>query len=102
MRLFSPRAAEPDLLPYLVRDNFLSSAEISFYHVLRTVINDQAVICPKVRLADIFYVKGRNHGWGPQNRINQKHVDFLLCNPKSMKPMLGIELDDASHKRSDR
>jgi hypothetical protein len=36
------------------------------------------------------------------NRIDRKPVDFLLCNPKTMRPLLGIELDDASHQRRDR
>ena len=36
------------------------------------------------------------------SKIYRKHVDFLLCDPKTVKPLLGIELDDKSHKRSDR
>ena len=27
-----------------------------------------------------------------------KHVDFLLCSKPSLAPILGIELDDSSHK----
>ena len=30
-------------------------------------------------------------------KIAQKHVDFLLCDPSTMKPLCGIELDDISH-----
>jgi hypothetical protein len=29
-------------------------------------------------------------------------VDFLLCNPKTLKPVFAIELDDSSHARADR
>jgi hypothetical protein len=29
-------------------------------------------------------------------------VDFLLCDPATMRPLAGIELDDASHARPDR
>ena len=36
------------------------------------------------------------------NRIAQRHLDFLLCKPNSMEPILGIELDDASHNSSKR
>jgi len=36
------------------------------------------------------------------NRIAQKHSDFLVCDPVTMKPLFGIELDDASHKQNDR
>jgi very-short-patch-repair endonuclease len=33
--------------------------------------------------------------------INQKSVDFVICNKKSMHPLLAIELDGDSHKRQD-
>ena len=35
-------------------------------------------------------------------RISQKHIDFLICEKESLKPVLGIELDDRSHQREDR
>lgn len=89
-------------LPYLVRDSVLSAAEISFYHVLRSVVEDSAVITPKVRLVDIFYVSQPHKNGSFFNRIVQKHLDFLLCDPATMKPLVGIELDDSSHQRSER
>lgn len=89
-------------LPYRVRDDFLSPAEMSFYHVLSSVVGSRAVICPKVRLADVFFVARPNENLSYFNRIAQRHLDFLLCKPNSMKPVLGIELDDTSHTRSKR
>lgn len=38
-------------------------------------------------------------------KISQKHVDFILCDPDTMNPLCGIELDDSSHisrKRQER
>jgi hypothetical protein len=93
---------KPEVLPYGLRDHFLSAAEISFYHVLHTAIGDRTVICPKVRMTDILYVSNRRENYSYVGKISQKHVDFLLCDPKSMKPILAIELDDSSHKRTDR
>jgi hypothetical protein len=89
-------------LPYRVRDDFLSPAEISFCHVLSSVVGSWAVICPKVRLADIFFVVRPDENLSYFNRVAQRHVDFLLCKPNSMKPVLGIELDDTSHTRPKR
>jgi hypothetical protein len=90
--------------PYHLRDDFLSPAEISFYHVLTTIVGDGAVVCPKVSLGDLFYAAtgdyGRNRSW--MNRVDRKHVDFLLCDPGSMHPVLAVELDDATHDRPDR
>ena len=93
-----------ETLPYRIRDDFLSPSELNFYHVLCMAAADWAVICPKVSLGDLFYAKSGAHGANTSymNRIRQKHVDFLLCDPKSMRPLVGIELDDASHQRPDR
>jgi hypothetical protein len=104
LRLFginvNPEKSEE--LPYRLRDDFLSQAELSFYHVLRTVTGDNAVICSKVNLADIFFVVKPNENLAYRNKIDRKHVDFLLCDAQSLRPIVGVELDDASHKRADR
>lgn len=89
-------------LPYRTRDDFLSPAEFSFYRVLSSVVGLQLTICAKVRLADIFYVARPNGKIGYYNRIASKHVDYLLCEPDTMKPLFAVELDDASHNRADR
>ncbi|MGI5917257.1 MAG: DUF2726 domain-containing protein [Anaerolineae bacterium] len=46
--------------------------------------------------------KDRRRALAYNNRIDRKHVDFLLCDPQTMAPLLGIELDDSSHRRPDR
>lgn len=89
-------------LPYRRRDDFLSPAELSFYRVLAQVVSDRGVICPKVNLADIFFVVNPNEHRGARSKISQKHVDFLVCDPATMKPLFGVELDDSSHARADR
>jgi hypothetical protein len=101
-RLAGPDAATEAQLPYRLRDDFLSRAEHSFYHVLRLAVNDQATICTKVNLGDIFFVSGTSESQKYRNKIDRKHVDFLLCHPHTMKPLLGLELDDKSHDRPDR
>jgi hypothetical protein len=40
--------------PYHLRDNFLSNAEISFYHVVRTVVGETSQVFSKVSLGYIF------------------------------------------------
>jgi len=92
----------PERLPYRIRDDFLSPAEMSFYHVITSVAGSRATICPKVNLADIFFIVRPNENLAYRARIAQKHLDFLLCDPKSMRPIVGIELDDSSHARSGR
>jgi len=89
-------------LPYRVRDDFLSSAELSFFGVLNVVLQGRAVVCAKVNLSDIFFVAHPNENQAAYNRISRKHVDFLVCDLTTVKPLFGIELDDASHTRADR
>jgi hypothetical protein len=89
-------------LPYRLRDDFLSAAELSFYRVLKLAVKDRAVILAKVNLGDIFFVARPNENQSYRNKIDRKHVDFLGCDPATMKPLFGVELDDKSHSRLDR
>jgi hypothetical protein len=68
------------------------------------VVAELAVICPKVALGDLFFAKTGDPRQNRicTNRIDRKHVDFLLCDPQTMRPLAGIELDDKSHQRADR
>lgn len=97
-----PRKQPPPSLPYRQCDNFLSPAELSFYRVLTSALSSTATVCPKVNLADIFFVTKPNENRGARNRIDRKHVDFLVCHPKTMRPQCGIELDDSTHSRPAR
>lgn len=90
--------------PYRLRDNFLSRAELSFYGVLKEAVNGRATISSKVGLNDVFYVKTEDQSRFRvyTNKIDRKHVDFLICDSTTMHPLMGIELDDKSHQRADR
>lgn len=93
------KVKENEKLPYKVKENFLTDAELSFYKSLKLFVGDRAVICPKVGLKDIFFIgKGIGKDYMKYfGKIAKKHVDFLLCDPETMKPLCGIELDDISH-----
>ena len=101
-RIFGERPKDTGDLPYRLRDDFLSAAELSFYRVLATAVVGRAVVLTKVRLADLFFVPRSEGSAGFRNRIAQKHVDFLLCERETMRPLVGVELDDRSHQRSSR
>ena len=92
----------PKGLPYRLRDDFLSPAEFSFYKVLSSVVGPQVTIQSKVRMADIFFVARPNENRSYFGKISQKHLDFLVCDSITMKPVFGVELDDSSHNRNSR
>ena len=89
-------------LPYQLCDNFLSPAELAFFQVLRNAVSSHFYVCTKVRISDLVHVVNRRNNMGHANRIDRKHVDFVLCDPTTMTPRLVVELDDSSHQRKDR
>lgn len=87
---------------YLTNDSLLTPAERSFYGALKICTGDQLLVFAKVRLADIFHPEKELKGgdWRrAQNKLDRKHVDFLLCRVDNLAPVVVIELDDSSHKR---
>lgn len=89
-------------LPYRLRDDFLSPAELAFYRVLMTSVDDDVTVLTKVNLADLFFVSQPRENASYRNRIDRKHVDFVLCEAATMRPLVGIELDDRSHDAAKR
>jgi uncharacterized protein DUF2726 len=86
--------------PYL-----LNSSEKILFHSLSKIVNNNLYVCPKVRIADIVttnFDESDKDFWKYQAPINQKHVDFLICDKKTFSPILAIELDGGSHNDPDR
>lgn len=90
--------------PYRRAPHLLTPTELKFYQVLRAAAGENAVIFAKVRLGDLFNVatNDRSKTYGYRNKIDRKHVDFVLCDPMTLTPIAGVELDDSSHQRDDR
>lgn len=93
-------------LPYKKNSFLLTKAEFSFYKVLILAVNEMNLyVCPKVRLADIIHVSGISISkfyYTYFNKIQSKHIDFLLCRDDYLIPVLAIELDDSSHSNLSR
>jgi len=95
---------EPVTLPYRLRPEFLSPAEMAFYHVLAEMVKNHLYICPKVALLDMFFVARPNENVQHANRLLRKTFDFLLLRRDTLKPVLAIELDypkQADHRPVD-
>lgn len=93
---------KPDSLPYSKKQYFFSAAERSFYEVLKRLVSAEHTVFAKVRLVDLVGVRpGAGNRQSHLNRINRKHVDFVLCN-RDLAPVVAIELDDSSHEKEDR
>lgn len=84
--------AEDALQPYRLKERFLNTPEIVLYRALKEMARDHYVVFAKVALNDIFYIVRPNENVHYFNKLFRKHVDFLLCEPKSLKPEIGVEL----------
>jgi hypothetical protein len=84
--------AEESLLPYRLRERFLATPEVVLFRALREMAGDRYVIFAKVGLNDIFYIVRPNENVHYFNKLFRKHVDFLLCQPQTLRPQIGVEL----------
>ena len=76
----------------------LSKAEFSFFRVLQQACGDRYVVLIKVGLGDLVTVKAGTENWQSyRNKIDRKHIDFVLCDPQTMHVVAAVELDDQSH-----
>ncbi|MBE0504749.1 MAG: DUF2726 domain-containing protein [Desulfuromonadales bacterium] len=90
---------------FVARPDLFSAAERSFYGVLEQALGEEYRIFGKVRLGDLVEpARGltKSQSTTARNRLNQKHVDFVLCRPDTLAVVAVIELDDATHGRKDR
>lgn len=81
----------------------LTNNEKSKFRALQNVAkNLNLLIFAKVRLADIIQpIDNSGNKKTLFNKIQSKHVDFLLCN-NNLETVCVIEIDDNSHEREDR
>lgn len=80
------------LLPYRLRDKFLTSPQTALYRALTEMAAERYAIFAKVALQEIFSIVRPNENVHYFNKLFRKHVDFLLCHARSLRPQIGIEL----------
>ncbi len=93
------------LAQYQKIDELFSPAERSFLGVLEQALNNEYRVFGKVRLGDLVKPKrGLSNSlfYSSLNKVNQKHVDFVVCRKDDCKVLGIIELDDRTHTRDDR
>lgn len=102
-----PEVVMPGYLPpltstadpnYLKRDSIFTYRERVFYGVLLEAIGGDYWTFAKVRLADFIWLPKD----APDHKFHNmailcKHIDFLICERRTYRPLLGIELDDPTH-----
>jgi len=90
---------------YQLGNPVLSEAEKTFFLALSHAVYPDWVVFPKMRIADLIsVVAGLSFGerQAAFNRIAKKHVDFVVCDSRTLSIVGVVELDDSSHSRPDR
>lgn len=103
--LKTKQASKEDGLGFERREYLFTPAERSFLGVLEQALDSQYKIFGKVRLGDIIKpAKGLSPSkrTTASNRINQKHIDFVVCSATDLALLGVVELDDQTHGREDR
>ena len=81
----------------------MTPSENEFFDVLLKIVNSQYYVFPQIHLSSILDHKINGQSWkGAWGSIQQKSVDFTICDTRSRLPILVIELDDMTHDRDDR
>ncbi|MHB1294088.1 MAG: DUF2726 domain-containing protein [Anaerolineae bacterium] len=83
---------------YRLRGDLLSPAERSFLLILSQAVGEWAIILSHVGLRDLLAPVHRNALWRLRSarRLRRAQVDFLLCDVQSLRPLVGVVLEDVA------
>lgn len=92
------QSSDPAQFSY--KSSILTKSEGLLYRSLMRAVDGRYQVMSKVRLWDFIWLDNypaeRRH---ILSNLSCRHVDFLLCEPDTLRPRLVIELDDYSHKK---
>lgn len=93
-------------LPYQLKPSVMTNHEKIMFNLLTEYCRaNKLVLLSKVRIADFIdpiYKSYTKEFYQWFNKINCKHIDFLVCEPNTLRPLIAIELDDYTHKFNNR
>lgn len=98
--LTKEKKAEPvnEQYRYAVKESFMSEPERRLYARLLRAAGSDFEVFPQVALASLI----DKVNFGSYRNELFRIVDFALCDRRTLKPRLIVELNDASHNRADR
>jgi len=103
-RTTAPDSKISAIYHYGRQDFFMTRSETDFFKILVELAGEDYHVFPQVHLSTILdESKVTGQDWKMARRhINQKSVDYVICDRSTIKPLLAIELDDSSHEAEDR
>ena len=95
---------KPPALKYQKRRLF-TKTETRFLFLLDEEFGSEFRILGKIRIADVILPRTglKREEWGRLfGKISSKHLDYVLADKVSMRPLCAIELNDKSHTQKNR
>lgn len=89
-------------LPYRRRGPLLSKGEAAFFRTLKAAVGRHYHVAFKARLADLITCDDAAWKDGFGHMIARHHIDFVICDYRSLEVLAAIELDDKSHEKASR
>jgi very-short-patch-repair endonuclease len=97
--LLSNPEAQEYKYKYKRRNFLITRAEHELYDVLVAAFGEKYYIFPQIHLPSLVDHKIVGQNWyGAFRHIDEKSVDFVICDKQYIKPLLAIELDDQTHE----
>ena len=90
---------------YEKREGLFTQGERRFLARLDEAVGDRFRIMGKVRIADLISPRPdlAERNWKRAfYQISSKHVDFVLCDKRTLSPVCAVELDDPTHREPSR
>lgn len=82
-----------------------TECEKNFYNSLIKIVPSKYAIFGKVRIADVIEPAKIKHGRERMllfYKICAKHIDYVICNKKTLQVVCCVELHDSSHNNEER
>ena len=84
---------------YFPKRWIMNRNEHDFYKVLSSLLDSKYVVIPQVHLDELVVTAsvGKKNKLFSFRHIDQKSVDFVVCDKTTLVPLVAIELDGKSH-----
>ncbi len=100
--VFSSKESK-SLYHYKRKEFLMSRAEHEFFDILVEIAGTQYYVFPQIHLPNILDNKVVGQSWkGAFRHIDEKSIDYVICDKAYIKPLLAIELDDRTHEQENR
>ncbi|NUM48238.1 MAG: DUF2726 domain-containing protein [Anaerolineales bacterium] len=103
--LVAPELTIPSTEPpiYQMWESLFTYREKVFFNALLDALKWDYWAFAKVRMGDVLHISNEpGDRKFYNNQVNCKHLDFIVCEKRTFRPVLAIELDDSTHLHPDK